>query len=183
MSLINKAREVFNKARGLHNERFTLGDVLRDTVTGFTGTAVNRVIFLNGCVQLCLTPVPKEGEEPNGKPTVAWFDYQRLEFVRKGVYPTRNNAPVQQEIPLGSKVRCRLTSFRGVALTRNENIVGDISYGVQPDINKDKPGEYPEALTFESGLLEIEEDEPVPPVKRSDTGGPARRSELPRNVY
>ena len=39
----------------------TLGDKVKDTISGFTGTAVAKTEFLNGCVQY--TVIPKCGKD------------------------------------------------------------------------------------------------------------------------
>lgn len=36
---------------------------VRDTVTGFTGLAVVKAIYLNGCVQFCVKPPINDGGE------------------------------------------------------------------------------------------------------------------------
>ncbi len=61
---------------------FQLGDILRDSITGFSGTATSRVEYINGCIHYGL--VPKIGKDQKA-PTVEYFDWQRLELVKKGV--------------------------------------------------------------------------------------------------
>jgi len=42
---------------------FKLGEKVKDTVTGFKGTVISRVEYLNGCLQYCIDPkVGKEGK-------------------------------------------------------------------------------------------------------------------------
>jgi hypothetical protein len=57
---------------------FKLGQKVRDAVTGFEGTAIARVEFLNGCVQFAVQGVVGS----DGKvPEATYFDHQRLEAV------------------------------------------------------------------------------------------------------
>ena len=41
-----------------------LGDKVKDSITGFTGVAVSRCEYLNGCIQIEVKPtkLTKEGE-------------------------------------------------------------------------------------------------------------------------
>jgi len=61
--------------------KFTLGNKLRDVVSGFEGIAVSRVQYLNGCVQYCLQAPVKDGARPSGE----YVDENQLEFVEAGV--------------------------------------------------------------------------------------------------
>ena len=56
-----------------------LGDTLRDTITRFTGVAVSRHEYLNGCVRFALQP----SKLADGKPIEAQiFDVEQLELVK-----------------------------------------------------------------------------------------------------
>lgn len=62
--------------------KIELGDVARDTITGFTGVAVASYRFLHGCERLCLQPQ----ELKDGKPLeTATFDVPQLVLVSKRV--------------------------------------------------------------------------------------------------
>lgn len=56
-----------------------LGDKVRDIVTGFTGTVVNKTEFLNGCVQYGV--IPKCGKD-NKAPEEVGIDEQNLEVIK-----------------------------------------------------------------------------------------------------
>lgn len=59
-----------------------LGWQVRDLVTGFTGIAVARVEYLNGCVQYCVKPqAGEDGKMPEGE----YIDAGQLEIVGPGV--------------------------------------------------------------------------------------------------
>lgn len=63
---------------GVFGKRINLGDVARDTITGFTGVVVAETKWLHGCVRLTLQP--KELHE--GKPIEGLtFDEPQLERV------------------------------------------------------------------------------------------------------
>ena len=40
-----------------------LGDRVKDKITGFTGIAVSRTEYINGCVQYTVAPKVKKGNE------------------------------------------------------------------------------------------------------------------------
>jgi hypothetical protein len=57
----------------------TLGSKVRDTLTGFTGTATGRTEWLYGCTRICIEP----NEMKDGKPIEGvWFDEQRIEVIK-----------------------------------------------------------------------------------------------------
>ena len=60
-----------------------LGNKVRDRVTGFTGIAISRVEYLNGCVQFCIKPPvdSKTGKNNDGE----YVDSQQVEFVSNGL--------------------------------------------------------------------------------------------------
>ena len=59
-----------------------LGEKVRDIVTGFTGIAMARVEYLNGCVQFCVKPMAKKVDcMPDGH----YIDIGQLERVRGGI--------------------------------------------------------------------------------------------------
>jgi len=60
----------------------TLGDRVRDTITGIEGIAVGYAQYLNGCNQVCI--VGKANAE--GKYPTEWFDEQRVEVLAVNVY-------------------------------------------------------------------------------------------------
>jgi cellulase/cellobiase CelA1 len=57
-----------------------LGSKVRDNITGFTGIATGRTVWLYGCERICIEPQ----ELKDGKPIdAAWFDDQRVELVEE----------------------------------------------------------------------------------------------------
>ena len=70
-------------------------------------------------------------------------------------------------IPMGSKVKDRITGVKGIVTARTEFITGCIRYNVEQPVNKD--GTVPEILSFDEERLDIVE----PPVEvKGTSGGP-----------
>lgn len=76
---------------------FILGSTLRDKVTGFTGIATSRVVYLNGCVQYGISPKVKEGEMKH--PDTEYIDVSQLEFIDAGVYVPMKETGGPQHCP------------------------------------------------------------------------------------
>lgn len=75
-TLEEKGRKMTN------NQNIALGSKVRDRVTGFSGIAISKVIYLNGCVQYCIKPPIKDnGTMIEGE----YVDSQRVEVVGPGV--------------------------------------------------------------------------------------------------
>jgi hypothetical protein len=54
----------------------SLGEMVKDKVTGFTGMVMARTEYLNGCVQVLVQP---KGCDKEGKPKESvWMDEQRF---------------------------------------------------------------------------------------------------------
>ena len=59
-----------------------LGNEVKCTVTGFTGIATAKCVYLNGCVQFGVSPkVDKEGKMPDTQ----YIDHRQVEYVGEGV--------------------------------------------------------------------------------------------------
>jgi ActR/RegA family two-component response regulator len=61
--------------------KITLGNRVKDIVTGFEGIATARLEYLNGCVQYCVKPTSKDNAMPEGQ----YIDIQQLEVVDSGI--------------------------------------------------------------------------------------------------
>lgn len=61
-----------------------LGDKVKDKVSGFTGTVVETVSYLNGCVNMVVTAVNPKGKETEA-PTAVCFNATRLEVITEKV--------------------------------------------------------------------------------------------------
>jgi len=59
-----------------------LGDKVKDSVSGFTGIAICRHVYLNGCARITLQPlIKKNGELPEAEN----FDEPQLKVVKRRV--------------------------------------------------------------------------------------------------
>lgn len=68
------------------NKKIKLGDKVKDKVSGFEGIATAKTIFLNGCLQIEVTPKIKEGE-PNTSDKLfgIGIDIEQLEKIGNGI--------------------------------------------------------------------------------------------------
>lgn len=55
--------------------KFAMGDIVRDEITGFTGTITGFSTFITGCDQYLVNP---EGDDPTKYPDGKWLDDVRL---------------------------------------------------------------------------------------------------------
>lgn len=55
-----------------------LGDKVKDRITGFVGIATARCVYLNGCVQIQITPPAKNNETQK----VTWIDEDQIEVLQ-----------------------------------------------------------------------------------------------------
>ncbi len=74
-------------------EKITLGHKVKDKVTGYTGIAISKCIYLNGCVQYCVQSKHEKGVKLEDG---AWIDEGQLEIVDKGVF--EKPKPIKKEI-------------------------------------------------------------------------------------
>jgi len=69
-----------------------LEDAVEDIYTGFKGTAVSRMEFLNGCIQIeVISRMGKDKKMPEG----TFIDIQSLKIVKKG--PRHKKLKVKKE--------------------------------------------------------------------------------------
>lgn len=68
--------------------KLKLGDIVRDTITGFKGVVIARTDWLNGCVRMSVQPdrLDKEGKIKGAEV----FDVEQLELVKAGVHAPTN---------------------------------------------------------------------------------------------
>ena len=65
----------------MSNNGITLGSIVKDNITGFTGVVITRASYLNGCVSYHVQPqkLDKEGKKINAE----WFDVEQLTVVEE----------------------------------------------------------------------------------------------------
>lgn len=62
-----------------------LGTQVEDIVTGFKGTAIAKMEFTNGCLQICIKPKMSKKDKDEGKmPEGEWVDSNQIKIVSKG---------------------------------------------------------------------------------------------------
>ncbi len=72
--------------------KFTLGQRVRCTVTGFEGILIARVDHLNGCVQYCVKP-PTPADKPTERPDGYYIDEETLEYIDEGILAGQDREP------------------------------------------------------------------------------------------
>ena len=73
------------KPKKLAHTLVELGDLVKDTITGFSGAAVACSKWLNGTVRIAIQPPMKKGE--NVPPDSHWVDCEYILVVEKGKFP------------------------------------------------------------------------------------------------
>lgn len=98
--------KMFTRSDRTENDPFcgvTLGDKVKDTLTGFTGVVTGRVEYLTGCNQVYVLPKSeKENEIKDGN----WFDIERIEKVEDRavkIEPRRTGADTPAPRASGSR--------------------------------------------------------------------------------
>lgn len=77
-------------------QTINLGAMYRDRVTGFTGIAMSRTEYLNGCQRVCL----QSRELKDGKPMDGQiFDTEDLELIDSGVTQSGNQTSGPGDVP------------------------------------------------------------------------------------
>ena len=143
----------------------TLGSTVKDSITGFTGIASNRMTHLHGCVHIGITPTSLR----DGKPIEAeGFDEQRIKVLNEAP-----PLPAKPAYPLGSKVVDRISGFEGIATSHVEYLYGNSAVAVTPATLSE--GKLIGPIWFEvQRIAVVEERAPaVSPATSARTGGPA----------
>lgn len=69
-----------------------LGQKVRCKVTGLTGIATARCEYLNGCIQICVTPRSRKIEKDDDVWKGTYIDIDYLEVVKGGIKIRRKDA-------------------------------------------------------------------------------------------
>jgi hypothetical protein len=143
-----------------------LGDIARDTITGFEGVAIARSTALNNCPRWTLQPQEvKDGVATESRS----FDEPNVEFVRGTDIPTIACVRPEEPAELGDTVRDLVTGLEGVVMSITIFQAGCTRIAVQPRALKDG---LPVSASYcdECHLAVIKRASPKPaPV---NTGGP-----------
>lgn len=78
----------------------------------------------------------------------------------------------QHKFELGSRLRCIVTGFQGIAISRVEYLNGCIQYAIKPPIDKD--GKELDGIYIDHSQLEFVDDGVVAKRQAANTGGPQR---------
>lgn len=71
----------------MSDDRVKLGDRVSDVITGLTGIATGKCLYLTGCTQVLISPETlKDGKILDG----AWIDIQRIKVVASGAIELYN---------------------------------------------------------------------------------------------
>ena len=81
----------------------TLGDEVKDVLSGFTGIVISRCEYLTGCNQLFILP---KSEKANEIKDGHWFDIERIEKIanrKVDVVPRRTGSDIEPPKVTGGK--------------------------------------------------------------------------------
>ena len=68
-----------------HMIKVTLGDTVKDTVSGFEGIAVSRHLYLSGCERI--TVQPKYNKKDQKLPETETFDILQIQILKSKTVP------------------------------------------------------------------------------------------------
>lgn len=88
---------------------------------------------------------------------------------------------MKQEIKLGDKVKCKLTGFIGIAVSKTEFINGCVQWEVLPRVNKSN--KIPEPLLIDEQSLEIIRIKKKKAIKKKEGNGGAMRKAFPQRGF
>lgn len=152
-----------------------LGAVYTDKVTGFTGTAVNRVHYMVRSSQLGLLPRSKE---PNKLEEAEFFDFQRLTLAEETTVVITAGVDTKPfKFSFGDEVQDPMTGVKGTVIAVCEHLDGCITFGVVGKADKD--GKPPSTnYISEHSLKLVKAAKPVEPRR---TGATHHHDLPPRN--
>lgn len=76
---------VSDRATPVAETAIILGQKVRDKASGFTGIAIMKNSYLNGCVHFGVQPEVRKETLLNENPVPSWIDHNRLEVVSDGL--------------------------------------------------------------------------------------------------
>lgn len=147
-------------------KKIQLGDIAKDTITGFQGIVTARTKYLSNVDRLVLNPqAVKDGKPVDSR----LFDETQLEYVGKSniraIPVERPDTPVS----VGDLVRHELSGLEGIVTAITSWLEGCSIVTIQPKELKD--GVPVDPSVFDERLLTIvqQKNPPAPAVR---TGGP-----------
>lgn len=143
-----------------------LGDIAKDTITGYEGVVIAYATYLSNCPRWTL----RARETKDGLPIKAQsFDAPRVEFVGKSEIVVLPPARPRVQVGLGDKVRDLISGVKGIAITHIIYTDGCSHVAVQPQELKD--GIPVDSVWIDEKDLAIDEVANPKPVAVK-TGGP-----------
>ena len=130
-----------------------LGNVCRDPITGYTGTAIQMVEMLNGTIQYAVQP-KCDPKDTSKMPEAYNFDTHLLEFVAEGL-ESKVTPPAPCLIKLGDKVQDRITGIKGIAGNKATFINGCIYFAVEPKAKDKKGADRPKGIFVSHDRLDV----------------------------
>lgn len=113
--------------------RVTLGVTYEDSISGFTGVAIERYTSKNGCVQVALQP--RLGEDPSKMPEAVFVFETQL--VVPGTQETINSTPDPKALALlGKRYVDTKSGYAGVAGSHRELLNGTIQLALTPKVDE-----------------------------------------------
>lgn len=133
-----------------------LGSTVKDQISGLTGIAIQRIIRMNGNVQIAIQPKMAEGG--NALPEAWNIDHHTVVVVDEGV-SANEVQPEEMIIQLGQTVRDKVTGFSGIATSQATYINGCVSFFVESK-HRTKLGVADQAQSdwFDYNRLEVVDD-------------------------
>lgn len=146
-----------------------LGSLVKDSITGFTGTAIGRTEFGFGCIHI---RIQAHGLTKEGDPIpVHSFDDQRVEVLEQ---PAKSWAePKKTAIRLGDVVRDTLTGAVGTVSSKTFGLDGHVNFLLeQPGMTQDGEPKSPLYVNADRAVLVDRRELKVSKDSVATSGGP-----------
>lgn len=152
-----------------------LGDIVKDSITGFTGVAVSYTTFLTNCPRW---GIRARGLDKDGKSIHEAFDDVRVEFVEHSNITTLPPARPEVHVGLRDRVRCAISGAEGIVVAHALYIDGCSHVSVQPQGLKEDGSVKALVGVDEKDCEILESANPKP--AQVKTGGPRTVAERSR---
>jgi hypothetical protein len=169
--------------------RVSIGDKVKDMVTGYEGIVVSESQWMNRCIRYGVQGRCEEGKNPS---EVLHLDEHQVMLITEGEVDfdlEENNNP--QRVELGDEVEDLVTGFRGITVSSSRWINNQKRFGVQG--MPEQEGKVPPESVFlddcqikvlRKGIIALEdnnvqEGENVQKKQSVPTGGPEKEFRHP----
>ena len=136
-----------------------LGDIVKDSLTGYVGLVYGTIRHYNGCFQLKIARKLKKGFSDEEFETI---DIARLEYQPGGIGLVSgiNYDWPYDRIDIGDEVEDIVSGFKGKVSICQINLSGSMDCEVQPAV--DKTGNVPYPKRFNINYLKVTKKVPRP---------------------